>query len=335
MTATKPAVCRPFAVPALANINDRRDGLATVNPHARSTAGARVIRPMRPRVPPRNRACMQATLMAGRRDNRNFRPVRADVTSAQVGDRYRLLSVLGAGNAGTVWLAHDFLLDRSVALKRIDRANPAARAVEEAQAAAAVPHANTVKVHDLVSDGAGGVDWVVMEVLSGQNAAEVLREEVCLSVDETCYIARAVLAALEAMHAAGLVHRDVKPANVQLCLDGRVVLLDFGLATSPATVDPTAVVGTLPYMAPEIFGQGSYSPASDLYALGMTLYAALGGAPPEMPDFDVDTGLPLAPELVHVPAAAGSLGTVVRGLLRSDPCQRFTAREARRHLDTM
>jgi serine/threonine protein kinase len=261
------------------------------------------------------------------------RPGTANAEGARVAERYRLLTLLGAGSSGVVWLAHDDLLDRRVAVKRIDHDNPAGRAVAEARAAAAVPHANTVRVHDVVKDGSAGVDWVIMEALSGWSFADVLRRADRLDVDEARYLARSVLAALGAMHEAGLVHRDVKPANIQWCADGRVVLLDFGLADHPALVDPALVVGSLPYLAPEILRGGRYSPASDLYALGMTLHTALSGDLPAMPTFDLGTGSWTIARTRRLPPAAAALEPVVRGLLHPSPRERLTAQRTGRLLD--
>jgi eukaryotic-like serine/threonine-protein kinase len=271
--------------------------------------------------------------MAERSRVRECRPDSVSAEDVRVADRYRLLTLLGAGSSGAVWLAHDDLLDRRVALKRINRAGPIGRPIDEARAAAAVPHLNTVRVHDLIRDDAAGVAWMVMEALSGRSVADVVRREAGLGVGETRHVARSVLAALSAMHRAGMVHRDVKPANIQLCADGRVVLLDFGLAGRPAQADPALVVGSLPYLAPEVLQGRPHSPASDLYALGMTLYAALSGDLPVMPTYHLDTGSWAIPRIDPLPPMAAPLEVVVRGLLHRSPRDRLTAEQTDRLLD--
>lgn len=252
------------------------------------------------------------------------------VSASSVAGRYRLERPLGAGSAGTVWLARDDLLGRLVALKRIDRANPAGRAVQEARAVASLAHPAIVRVHDIVRDDDAKVDWVVMEALSGRCLADVIADGERIGSEEARYIAQAVLAALEATHEAGLLHRDVKPANIQLCADGRVVLLDFGLAAPPVPVEQAAlVVGTLPYLAPEVLAGAPHSPASDLYALGMSLYAALTGRVPPTPTWALDHRPCAAPPIVPLPADTAPLDDVVHGLLATDPHTRLTARATR------
>jgi serine/threonine protein kinase len=275
---------------------------------------------------------MRAVPVAAQPRVRISRPDTANTLGVRVAGRYRLLTVLGTGSSGVVWLAHDDLLDRRVAVKRIDQDNPAGRAIAEARAAAAVSHANTVQVHDVISDSADGAEWVIMEALSGSSFADVLRGATRIGVHETRHVARCVLAALAAMHGAGLVHRDVKPANIQWCADGRVVLLDFGLADRPGRTDPALVVGSLPFLAPEILRGGQYSAASDLYALGMTLHCALSGNLPAIPSWDLDTGTWTIPPIGVLPASAAPLEPVVRGLLHRSPRERLTAERTGRLL---
>jgi len=202
-----------------------------------------------------------------------------------VGGRYRLGPQLGAGANGRVWLARDEKLLRFVAAKEVPRATAPAPGASrrEAAAAARASHRNVVRIHDFVADDAGDRDWIIMEALSGDSLATVLRRHGRIHADETRYVAEHLRAALRAVHAAGLVHGDVKPANVHLCDDGRVVLTDFGLTapsrrTGGAFTGPIA--GSLPYLAPEILLDGVYSPASDLYALGVTLFTAATGRLP-------------------------------------------------------
>ncbi|SHN47178.1 serine/threonine-protein kinase [Cryptosporangium aurantiacum] len=249
---------------------------------------------------------------------------RATASRTLVGGRYRLDSRLGSGASGTVWLAQDEELGRTVAVKEIPRElapYPGAGRLE-ARAAARIDHRAVVAVYDFVAQDSDGVDWIVMEALSGRTLASVLYQYGPVSGDEARYLAEHLLDALGAVHGAGLIHGDVKPGNVQLCDDGRVVLLDFGLATVPrrtagATDGPVA--GSLPYIAPEILRSGVYSPQSDLYALGMTLYVALTG---EAPDIDLTADQYRVPE---IPPHAAAFAGVLRGLLDPDPDTRFDA----------
>lgn len=241
-----------------------------------------------------------------------------------VGGRYRLGSHLGRGTSGTVWLAQDEELGRPVAVKEVPRElamHPGAGRAE-ARSAARVDHRSVVTVHDFVAEESNGVDWIVMEALSGQTLATVIRRHGPIDTDEAWYVAWHLLDALGAVHGAGLTHGDVKPGNVQLCSDGRVVLLDFGLADLPRQTggsDSSLVAGSLPYIAPEILLSGDYSPRSDLYALGMTLYVAMTGRTPSIDIYDRRYAVP------EMPAAFGPLGDVLNGLLDPDPRTRLSA----------
>lgn len=189
---------------------------------------------------------------------------------------YRLRHQIAAHRSSDVWRARDEYLGRTVAAKHLDDFGQAA---QEARAAAAVDHPDIVRIFDVVSDRSGG-GWLIMENLSGASLAAVLQAETRLCPAEVGYIGYHVLESLDALHGAGLIHRDVKPSNLQLTADGRVVLIDFGLATTPcitggATV--SCIAGSLPYLAPEIVQHGQYGQASDLFALGMTLLTAVTG----------------------------------------------------------
>lgn len=199
---------------------------------------------------------------------------------ARTGDllagRYRLGRQLAAHRSSEVWRARDEQLDRTVAAKHLDDYGKAA---QEARAAAAVDHPGIVRTFDVVSDRSGG-GWLIMENLSGASLAAVLQKVTRLCPQEVAYIGYHALESLDVLHASGLIHRDVKPSNLQLTADGRVVLIDFGLATTPcatggATV--SCIAGSLPYLAPEIVQHGQYGQASDLFALGMTLLTSVTG----------------------------------------------------------
>jgi serine/threonine protein kinase len=239
---------------------------------------------------------------------------------------------------GAVWLARDELLQRDVALKQltnVQRENGSS-ALREARAAACIKHPGVVQVHDVLPDEDG--DWIVMEALTGRPMSAIIRERRRLPVDEVTRIALQLLSALQAVHDADLVHRDIKPGNVQLCDGGRVVLTDFGLTSSPGALDELrcgTVTGSLAHLAPETVLDGSFGPPSDLYALGVTLYRAVEGHLP----FDTSTPMSvLDSALSATPASAphaGALGVLLDGLLERDPWRRMGALGARRHLQSL
>jgi serine/threonine protein kinase len=261
-------------------------------------------------------------------------------TARLVAGRYRLRSLLGRGGMGRVWLAEDELVHRPVALKQPVASGAATsedsdqvaggRLLAEARAAARVSHEGVVKVFGVVYED--GCPWIVMEALSGQPLAERLAAEGPMSVHEVARIGLRLVDALEAIHRAGIVHRDVKPGNVYLCDGGRVVLTDFGIAcfthdTSGDTID--ALVGSPAYISPEQLRGDRAAPASDLFSLGATLFAAVEGEPPFAKG---DLFATLTAVVVGAPAPlrrGGALRPVIEGLLVKEPEWRLGAREAR------
>jgi serine/threonine protein kinase len=256
-----------------------------------------------------------------------------------VAGRYRIRSLLGRGGMGRVWLAEDEMLDRPVALKQFDLSDEASdmtrksarvQALNEARAAARVDHVGAVKIHDVVRED--DCPWIVMEMLSGRTLAEALASAGPLPIDQVTGIGLGLLDVLQATHRAGIVHRDVKPANVHLCDDGRVVLMDFGIARTVAdrsTVSSGLLAGSPAYISPEQFRCGSVGPESDLFSLGATLFAAVEGSAP----FDKgDLFATLTAVVVDVPGPfrrAGRLRPVIEGLLVKEPDQRLSADQAR------
>ncbi|MGW6196931.1 serine/threonine-protein kinase [Kribbella sp. NPDC055110] len=269
------------------------------------------------------------------------RPSVRPATSLVAG-RYRLRSQLGRGSMGVVWLAQDEVLNRSVALKQVIRGGSTesgttifAQALGEARAAASVDHAGVVRVYDVVESD--GVAWIVMEVLSGRTLRDALDAGGPLPVDEVTRMARCLLDSLQATHRAGIVHRDVKPANVQLCEGGRVVLTDFGIAHSrdDGSSLRDEFVGSPAFVAPEQAQGEEVGPASDLFSLGATLFAAVEGEPPFSRDSVVAT---LAAVLEDAPRPflhAGPLRPVIEGLLDKLPARRLTVDAARTALDAI
>lgn len=251
-----------------------------------------------------------------------------------VAQRYRLEREIGRGGMGAVWLGHDELLDRQVALKQVgllpgsDRAD-VERVRREARVSAMLNHPNVVGVYDLVADEHR--HWLVMEYVDSETLADLIRREGALEPDRLAPILAQVAAALAAAHDAGIVHRDVKPSNILIGRDGVVKLGDFGIARTSA--DPTLtqtglVTGSPGYMAPEVASGKAAGPASDVWSLGATVYHALVGRPP------YDTGENLMGalwKLVHEEPprtpGAGWLDPLLRATMHRDPSGRWTARQ--------
>jgi hypothetical protein len=254
-----------------------------------------------------------------------------------VGGRYRLLERIGSGGMGTVWRARDELMEREVAVKQPrlpgdpedeSHRKAAHRLYREARAAARVDHPSAVSIHDVVveEDGAGpdGLPWIVMELVRGESLHEVLRRGP-LEPAEAARIGLAVLGALRAAHAVGIVHRDVKPANVLLGPRDRVVLTDFGIAHIQGEESLTATgefVGSLEFIAPERMSGRGAGPASDLWSLGVLLYAAVEGwSPFRRTTLESTLAAILSADLPE-PKQAGPLGPLLRRLLVRDPDRR-------------
>ncbi|MGY4927764.1 protein kinase domain-containing protein [Streptomyces sp. 900105755] len=259
-----------------------------------------------------------------------------------IAGRYRLLSPLGEGGMGTVWRARDEVLGRDVAVKEVrapaglpgsDVERMYARLEREAWAAARVANRNVVTVYDVAMEG--GRPWIVMELIPGVSLADVLEAEGPMSPQRAAGVGAEVLSALRAAHAAGVLHRDVKPGNVLLSNDGRVVLTDFGIATvegSSALTMTGEVIGSPEFLAPERALGRAFGPESDLWSLGVLLYAAVEGASPFRQDTPLSTLRAVVDEELPPPYRAGPLAPVIEGLLRKDPAARISAEQAERDL---
>ncbi|MFB8247881.1 serine/threonine-protein kinase [Streptomyces sp. NPDC055952] len=259
-----------------------------------------------------------------------------------IAGRYRLLSPLGEGGMGTVWRARDEVLHREVAVKEVrapaglaadDVQRLYARLEREAWAAARVADRNVVTVYDVATDE--GRPWVVMELVRGLSLAEVLDAEGPMPPQRAAHIGAEVLAALRSAHEAGVLHRDVKPANVLIANDGRVVLTDFGIATvegSSALTMTGEVIGSPEFLAPERALGRTPGPESDLWSLGVLLYAAVEGHSPFRHDTPLSTLRAIVDEELPPPYRAGPLAPVIEGLLRKDPGQRLPAGRAEQDL---
>lgn len=259
-----------------------------------------------------------------------------------VAERYRLTSLIGRGGMGRVWLARDETLHRDVAVKEVvfpgglpvdERDELCERMLREARAAGRLNHPNVVAVYDVVQTE--GQPWIVMEYVRSRSLYQVVKEDGPLSPRRTAEIGLAVLSALRAAHEAGVWHRDVKPGNVLLADDGRVVLTDFGLATleGDGTVTRSGVIlGSAQYIAPERARDGISGPESDMWSLGATLYAAVEGRSPFARETSMATLTALATVPPDQPRRAGPLQGVLIGLLRKNPKHRMRAGEVEKLL---
>ncbi|MFS4097998.1 serine/threonine-protein kinase, partial [Streptomyces sp. AF1A] len=249
-----------------------------------------------------------------------------------IAGRYRLADSIGSGGMGRVWRAHDEVLHRAVAIKELtaalyvsdsDRAVLLARTRAEARAAARINHSAVVTVHDVLEHD--GRPWIVMELVEGNSLADAVKERGRVDPREAARIGLWVLRALRAAHSAGVLHRDVKPGNVLLGRDSRVLLTDFGIAQidGDTTITRTGeVVGSVDYLAPERVRGHDPGPASDLWALGATLYTAVEGRSPFRRTSPLTTMQAVVEEEAAELRYAGPLGPVITALLQKDPARR-------------
>ncbi|MEU7860054.1 serine/threonine-protein kinase [Nonomuraea sp. NPDC049141] len=256
-----------------------------------------------------------------------------------VANRYRLLSPLGQGGMGTVWRAVDELLRQEVAVKEVRlppeldqaaRAELTERTLREARAAARLrSHPSIVTVLDVVMDG--GRPWIVMELINGRSLDQIVRQDGPTSPSRTAWVGQHVLDALTAAHSMGVLHRDVKPGNVLITQDGRVLLTDFGIATLAGDVALTQtglLNGSPGYIAPERLRGEADGPSADLWSLGATLYTVVEGSPAFS---GMNSAAVMAAVLLHEPAPArlaGPLAPVLAALLEKDPGRRCTPEQA-------
>ncbi|GAA4184838.1 hypothetical protein GCM10022252_14360 [Streptosporangium oxazolinicum] len=259
----------------------------------------------------------------------------------RIASRYQLLEAIGRGGMGIVWRAHDELLDREVAIKEVRYADMLGednqedfnrRTKREARAAGRLTHPNVVVVHDVIEED--GRPWIVMQLVESRSLGKVLRQDGPLPPRRVAEIGLKLLEALRAAHAQGVLHRDVKPENVLLADDGRVVLTDFGIATLEAetALTMTGIAGTPAFIPPERIKGGSAQRESDLWSLGATLYAAVEGKPPHDRGGALPTMHAILNDEPETPVHAGPLAPVLEGLLRKDPALRMPYKEAVRLL---
>ncbi|MEU0858614.1 serine/threonine-protein kinase [Streptomyces griseofuscus] len=257
--------------------------------------------------------------------------------------RYRLGDVLGRGGMGTVWRAEDETLGRTVAVKELrfptnideeEKRRLITRTLREAKAIARIRNNSAVTVFDVVDED--DRPWIVMELVEGKSLAEVIREDGVLEPRRAAEVGLAVLDVLRSAHREGILHRDVKPSNVLIADDGRVVLTDFGIAQvegDPSITSTGMLVGAPSYISPERARGHKPGPAADLWSLGGLLYAAVEGVPPYDKGSAIATLTAVMTEQLDEPKNAGPLRDVIYGLLTKDPAERLDDAGARVLLD--
>ncbi|MFF5564196.1 serine/threonine-protein kinase [Streptomyces sp. NPDC012623] len=257
--------------------------------------------------------------------------------------RYRLGAVLGRGGMGTVWRALDETLGRTVAVKELrfpssidddEKRRLITRTLREAKAIARIRNNGAVTVFDVVDED--DRPWIVMELVEGKSLAEAVREDGLLTPRRAAEVGLAILDVLRSAHREGILHRDVKPSNVLIAEDGRVVLTDFGIAQvegDPSVTSTGMLVGAPSYISPERARGHKPGPAADLWSLGGLLYASVEGSPPYDKGSAIATLTAVMTEPLDPPKNAGALTEVIYGLLAKDPEQRLDDAGARALLE--
>ena len=257
----------------------------------------------------------------------------------QIGGRYRTLSAIGQGGMGTVWLCHDDVLNREVAVKQVgmlpgESVTDSARALREARSSAALSHRNVVTVFDFVEEA--GCIWLIMEHVPGRSLSEIIKSDGPIDPAVVAEIGAQVADGLAAAHAAGTMHRDVKPGNVLIREDGVAKISDFGIARThgdPALTQSGLLSGTPSYFSPELARGGEPGPATDVWALGATLYAAVEGHAPYQQQsnpvavlHEIVSGPPRAPR------RAAFLEPAILRMMDRDPASRWSMADAQHAL---
>ncbi|MFI7500392.1 serine/threonine-protein kinase [Streptomyces sp. NPDC049687] len=270
---------------------------------------------------------------------------RQDKSARLLAGRYRLGGVLGRGGMGTVWRAEDETLGRTVAVKELrfpsnidedEKRRLITRTLREAKAIARIRNNSAVTVFDVVEED--DRPWIVMELVEGKSLAEVIREDGVLEPRRAAEVGLAILDVLRSAHREGILHRDVKPSNVLIAEDGRVVLTDFGIAQvegDPSITSTGMLVGAPSYISPERARGHKPGPAADLWSLGGLLYASVEGAPPYDKGSAIATLTAVMTEPLEEPKNAGPLRDVIYGLLTKDPERRLDDAGARAMLNAV
>ncbi|MEH0513842.1 serine/threonine-protein kinase [Streptomyces sp. B21-106] len=270
---------------------------------------------------------------------------RQDKSARLLAGRYRLGDVLGRGGMGTVWRAEDETLGRTVAVKELrfpgnidedEKRRLITRTLREAKAIARIRNNSAVTVFDVVEED--DRPWIVMELVEGKSLAEVIREDGVLDPKRAAEVGLAILDVLRSAHREGILHRDVKPSNVLIAEDGRVVLTDFGIAQvegDPSITSTGMLVGAPSYISPERARGHKPGPAADLWSLGGLLYASVEGSPPYDKGSAIATLTAVMTEQLEEPKNAGPLRDVIYGLLTKDPARRLDDAGARAMLNAV
>ncbi len=248
-----------------------------------------------------------------------------------IAGRYRVVRPVGRGGMGTVWLCTDETLHRQVAVKQIgslpgESPDDTARAMREARLAAALNHKNAVSIYDVVEQG--GTTWLVMEYVPSQTLSQLIASEGRMPPARVAHIGVQVAAALTSAHSLGIVHRDIKPGNVLVGDEDVAMISDFGIARGHQDTHLTQtgmVTGTPAFFSPELARGEDPSFASDVWALGITLYTATEGTPPYEPHSNPLAMLStIAREPPPPPAHAGPLTGALAEMLHPDASRRST-----------
>jgi tRNA A-37 threonylcarbamoyl transferase component Bud32 len=270
-------------------------------------------------------------------------PPQAPATPGQrvVAGRYAILGELGRGGMGVVWRAQDQVIGRQVAVKelRLPDAESAAvfseRALREVRTGGRLNDPAVVTVYDVVTDG--GTTFIVMELVEAPSLAELVRQRGPMPAAQAAQLGERVLTALQAAHTAGIVHRDVKPANILVGPDGRVKLTDFGIAHAiddPRLTTSGMIVGSPAFMAPERVEGREAMPESDLWSLGATLFFAVEGTMPFERATTAATLHAIMTEIPYLTRGHGPIAAVILGLLVAKPEARLTTAQAQNLLAT-
>ena len=262
-----------------------------------------------------------------------------------IANRYALEVPIGQGGMGVVWRARDTLLGREVAIKEVrlpptvpesERNSMRARVLREARAAARLNHPAAVTLYDVINEQ--GHAFIVMELIHAPTLAQVVAKEGPLDPPRAAGIGAQVADALAAAHQAGIVHRDVKPANVMVVPGGGARLTDFGIARvkgDPKLTSTGLIVGSPAYMAPEQASGAAAGPPADVWSLGATLYFAVEGRSPFERGGSIATLTAVVNDNPRPAGRAGALGPVIAALLAKDPDSRPSAGDLRRQLERL
>jgi hypothetical protein len=256
-----------------------------------------------------------------------------------IAGRYTILEEIGRGGMGIVWLAEDRTIGRRVAIKELhlpagvpteERQVLEQRVLREARAAGRLNDPSVVTVVDVLQEA--GATYIVMELIQAPTLSDIVARQGPLSQEAVARIAEQLLSALEAAHAAGVVHRDVKPSNVMVLPSGRVKLTDFGIAQStddPRLTTSGVLIGSPTYLAPEVIRGEQASPGSDLWALGATLFFAVEGTAAFERPTTAATMHAIISEVPYLTRGHGPLASVIMGLLNATPQARLSAHQVR------